>query len=134
MAILSGKRLGPYEVLSAIGAGGMGEVYRARDTGLDRVVAVKILPDHLSDRAELACRYLRMGQKWLVGEMFSKRRYPQEHYAHSEQSSTAKPNAPNAALVDRTAAFPCWSKDGPGRTVSDAGSDSRQEARARREA
>jgi serine/threonine protein kinase len=41
MAILSGKRLGPYEILSAIGAGGMGEVYRARDTRLDRTVAIK---------------------------------------------------------------------------------------------
>jgi eukaryotic-like serine/threonine-protein kinase len=45
MAILSGKRLGPYEILSAIGAGGMGDVYRARDTRLERIVAVKILPD-----------------------------------------------------------------------------------------
>jgi serine/threonine protein kinase len=59
MAILSGKRLGPYEILSAIGAGGMGEVYRARDTRLERIVAVKILPDHLSDRAELRERFER---------------------------------------------------------------------------
>jgi serine/threonine protein kinase len=59
MAILSGKRLGPYEILSQIGAGGMGEVYRARDTRLDRIVAVKILPDHLSDRAELRERFER---------------------------------------------------------------------------
>jgi serine/threonine protein kinase len=59
MAILSGKRLGPYEILSAIGAGGMGEVYRARDTRLERIVAVKILPDHLSDRADLRERFER---------------------------------------------------------------------------
>ena len=59
MAILSGKRLGPYEILSAIGAGGMGEVYRARDTRLERIVAVKILPDHLADRAELRERFER---------------------------------------------------------------------------
>ena len=59
MAILNGKRLGPYEILSAIGAGGMGEVYRARDTRLERIVAVKILPDHLSDRAELRERFER---------------------------------------------------------------------------
>ena len=59
MAILSGKRLGPYEILSAIGAGGMGEVYRARDTRLDRIVAIKILPDHLADRAELRERFER---------------------------------------------------------------------------
>jgi eukaryotic-like serine/threonine-protein kinase len=45
MALLPNQRLGPYEILSAIGAGGMGEVYRARDTRLERTVAVKILPD-----------------------------------------------------------------------------------------
>jgi eukaryotic-like serine/threonine-protein kinase len=59
MAIPVGQRLGPYEILSAIGAGGMGEVYRARDTRLERIVAVKILPDHLSDRAELRERFER---------------------------------------------------------------------------
>jgi serine/threonine protein kinase len=59
VAILSGKRLGPYEVLSGIGAGGMGEVYRARDTRLDRVVAIKVLPAHLTDRAELRERFER---------------------------------------------------------------------------
>src|ERR1700739_4185960 len=59
MAIQAGQRLGPYEILSAISAGGMGEVYRARDTRLERIVAVKILADHLSDRAELRERFER---------------------------------------------------------------------------
>ena len=59
MAILPGKRLGPYEILSAIGAGGMGEVYKARDTRLDRTVAIKILPEHLADRPELRERFER---------------------------------------------------------------------------
>src|SRR6266404_1769511 len=59
MPIPSGRRLGPYEILSAIGAGGMGEVYRARDARLDRTVAVKVLPTHLADRSELRERFER---------------------------------------------------------------------------
>ena len=46
-------KLGPYEILSQIGAGGMGEVYKARDTRLDRIVAIKVLPAHLADRPDL---------------------------------------------------------------------------------
>ncbi|MBZ5613205.1 MAG: serine/threonine-protein kinase [Acidobacteriia bacterium] len=52
MALTSGTKLGPYEIQSPLGAGGMGEVYRARDTRLDRTVAVKILPPHLSSNLE----------------------------------------------------------------------------------
>ena len=48
MALNAGSRLGPYEIINAIGAGGMGEVYRARDTKLKRDVAIKILPDEFS--------------------------------------------------------------------------------------
>ena len=59
MAILPGRRLGPYEILTAIGAGGMGEVYKARDTRLDRIVAIKVLPTHLADRSELRERFER---------------------------------------------------------------------------
>src|ERR1700732_39029 len=59
MPILSGKRLGPYEILSAIGAGGMGEVYRAKDSRLNRVVAIKVLPSHLADSSELKERFER---------------------------------------------------------------------------
>jgi len=48
MALTPGSKLGPYEVQSPLGAGGMGEVYRAKDTRLDRTVAIKVLPAHLS--------------------------------------------------------------------------------------
>ena len=59
MSLTSGKRLGPYEIQSALGAGGMGEVYRARDTRLDRTVAIKVLPHHLSSNPDLKQRFER---------------------------------------------------------------------------
>src|SRR5271169_6483354 len=59
MALTSGTKLGPYEVQSPLGAGGMGEVYLARDTRLDRTVAIKILPSHLSSNLEARQRFDR---------------------------------------------------------------------------
>src|SRR6202049_1587769 len=59
MPLTSGIKLGPNEIQSPLGAGGMGEVYRARDTRLDRTVAVKILPSHLSENPEAKQRFER---------------------------------------------------------------------------
>src|SRR5712671_4483683 len=59
MPLSAGDKLGPYEILAPIGAGGMGEVYRARDTRLNRTVAIKVLPPHLADRSELRERFER---------------------------------------------------------------------------
>ena len=59
MALLAGTKLGPYEIIAPIGAGGMGEVYKATDTRLDRVVAIKVLPEHLSSNVELKQRFER---------------------------------------------------------------------------
>jgi serine/threonine protein kinase len=59
MSLNAGTKLGPYEIESPLGAGGMGEVYKAKDTRLDRMVAVKVLPGHLSDRPDIKERFER---------------------------------------------------------------------------
>ncbi len=59
MSLEPGKRLGPYEILSPLGAGGMGEVWKARDTRLERTVAIKVLPSHLSSSPEVRQRFER---------------------------------------------------------------------------
>ena len=59
MAISPGAHLGPYEILSAIGAGGMGEVYQAHDTKLGRDVAIKVLPEAFAHDAERLARFQR---------------------------------------------------------------------------
>src|SRR6202162_519724 len=59
MALTPGLRLGPYEIIAPAGAGGMGEVYRAHDSRLNRDVAIKVLPDHLSASPELRERFER---------------------------------------------------------------------------
>jgi serine/threonine protein kinase len=59
MPLGRGARLGPYEVITAIGAGGMGEVYKAKDTRLDRIVAIKVLPSHVSGDPALRDRFER---------------------------------------------------------------------------
>src|SRR5712672_2624361 len=87
MALTAGTKLGPYEVLGALGAGGMGEVYKARDTRLDRIVAIKILPDDFArdpgrrQRFEFEAKALAalnhpnllsiydVGENWFVAEL-----------------------------------------------------------------
>ena len=59
MPLIPGSKLGPYEIQSAVGAGGMGEVYRARDTRLERTVAIKVLPTHLNSSPDLRSRFER---------------------------------------------------------------------------
>jgi serine/threonine protein kinase len=62
MPLATGVRLGPYEILGSIGAGGMGEVYRAHDARLERQVAVKVLPEHLSRSPQALSRFVRENQ------------------------------------------------------------------------
>src|SRR5215831_17364737 len=59
MTLTAGSRLGPYEILAPLGAGGMGEVYRARDTKLDREVAIKVLPEKLAQDSAALERFER---------------------------------------------------------------------------
>ena len=62
MTLAPGTRLGPYEILSPLGAGGMGEVYRARDSKLNREVAIKVLPDLFASDPERLARFQREAQ------------------------------------------------------------------------
>src|SRR5580704_9029439 len=59
MPLANGVKLGPYEIIAPLGAGGMGEVYRATDTRLNRTVAIKILPPHLAEKPEARERFER---------------------------------------------------------------------------
>ena len=66
MALPPGTRLGRYEILSVIGVGGMGEVYRARDTSLKRDVAVKILPERFSADVARLARFQPFAAAWIA--------------------------------------------------------------------
>ena len=59
MPLQSGTQLGPYQIESPLGAGGMGEVYKATDTRLDRTVAIKVLPEHVANDPDLKQRFER---------------------------------------------------------------------------
>ena len=59
MPLSAGAKLGPYEILTPIGAGGMKEVYKARGTRLERDVAIKVLPEHIAKRENLRARFER---------------------------------------------------------------------------
>src|SRR5580658_2444937 len=59
MELAPGAKLGPYEIVSPIGAGGMGEVFKARDTRLDRIVAIKVMPKYIASREDLRARFER---------------------------------------------------------------------------
>jgi serine/threonine protein kinase len=62
MTLAAGDKIGPYEILAQIGAGGMGEVYRARDSKLNRDVAIKVLPAALANDAQYMARFEREAQ------------------------------------------------------------------------
>jgi Tol biopolymer transport system component len=85
MPLSAGTRLGPYEILSALGAGGMGEVYRARDTKLNRDVAIKVLPESLASDAERLARFSREAQ------VLAALNHPNIAHIHGFEESTGVP-------------------------------------------
>lgn len=66
MSLSGGSKLGPYEILSALGSGGMGEVYRARDARLDRTVAIKVLPAQVASDPDFRLRFQREDGRFLI--------------------------------------------------------------------
>ena len=75
MTFTAGTKLGPYEIVQAIGAGGMGQVFKARDTRLNRFVAIKVLPEHVSQNQELKARFPGMCNKLKRGNWKSNVHY-----------------------------------------------------------
>jgi serine/threonine protein kinase len=75
MPLSAGARFGPYEVLSKLGEGGMGEVYRALDTRLKREVAIKVLPDGFATDPERLARFHREAELLAVAESSQHRRH-----------------------------------------------------------
>ena len=69
MSLAPGFLLGPYKILSQLGKGGMGEVYRARDTRLSREVAVKVLPEHLTKNPDALRRLNGRRKRWLLSRI-----------------------------------------------------------------
>ncbi len=88
MTLQAGSRLGPYEILAPIGAGGMGEVYRARDTRLNRDVALKVLPDLFADDPDRLARFQREARQ-AVGAALSPERVGVGPHAPSKMPPTA---------------------------------------------
>ena len=64
MALTPGSRLGPYDIVALLGVGGMGEVYRAKDTNLKRQVAIKVLPAAVSSDPDRLARFQREAEVW----------------------------------------------------------------------
>src|SRR5919108_3025992 len=85
MPLTAGAHLGPYEILAAIGAGGMGEVYRARDPKLGRDIAIKVLPDSVANDPERLARFER------EAKVLAALNHPNIAHIHGFEDSSAVP-------------------------------------------
>ena len=112
MALKPGTKLGPYEILSQLGAGGMGEVYKGRDVRLDRLVALKVLAPHLAGNQEARERFEReattvakLKHAYIRGLLFFERSPILAQAIHSSPSQPAADGLP----PERVAARSCGS-------------------------
>ena len=93
MALSAGTRLGPYEILSTLGAGGMGEVYRAADTNLKRHVAIKVLPQTVAADPERVARFQR------EAEVLAALNHPNIAHIHGLEKSDPSAGSGQAAIA-----------------------------------
>ena len=102
MALTAGVRLGPYEVGSPLGAGGMGEVYRAKDTKLGREVALKILPASFTNDPERVARFRREAQ------VLASLNHPHVAQIHGlEEANSTQPKAQMSLRLSAARPFAC---------------------------
>ena len=123
MALSPGKRLGPYEVTALIGVGGMGEVYRATDTNLKRVVALKVLPAAVAGDAERLARFQRKAEVLAslnhpnIAAIYGLEQSPAEagHYAGADAGRAVRGEGPPDVMAGFSAG-PCTHRKAPRRT------------------
>ncbi len=101
MAIVTGSRLGPFEITSLLGAGGMGEVYQARDTRLDRVVAIKVMRSHSGADTDSRSRFEREARA------ISRLNHPNICTLHDIGSTRASPFSSWSMSKGRRSPTPC---------------------------
>ena len=139
MTLQPGTRIGSYEILAPLGAGGMGEVYRARDGKLDRDVAVKVLPAHLTADPDSLARFEREAKAVAalshpnILSIFDFGSHDGVSYAVTEllQGETLRGKLDGSTVTQRQAVDWCCRSRGPLRRARPGGRASRPEARQR---
>ncbi len=113
-----GTRLGQYEILDRLGAGGMGEVYRARDTTLDRDVAIKVLPEDFADDANRLARFEREAKLLAslnhpnIATIFGFEESDGVRFIAMELVEGVQPSGERTQISTDSGGWPLWSRDG----------------------
>ena len=131
MALTPGTRIGTFQITGRLGAGGMGEVYRARDTTLGREVAIKVLPDSFARDAERLARFEREAQVLAslnhpnIGTIYGVRATAEGHHTRASCSNSSKvPRLPifwRAARCPQTVALPSRDRSPRARAAHERG-------------